>query len=95
MKFPAWLGNRYSLTLICFLAWMVFFDRDDIPSQWARHRQLEELKRSRDYYREQAILARHELDSMKTDPAVLERIAREKYLMKKDGEELFVITKDK
>lgn len=94
MKPPAWLRNRYALTLTCFVVWMLFFDRDDILTQWSRQRQLNELNRSRDYYRQQIVQARNELDSIKVDPAAIERIARERYLMKRDGEELFVITRD-
>lgn len=86
--------NKYILTLAAFLAWMVFFDREDLSTQWARHRQLVDLERSRDYYRQQIALARSELDSIKRHPAALERIARERYLMKKDAEDLFVITRD-
>lgn len=94
MKPPAWLRNRYALTLACFVVWMLFFDRDDILTQWSRQRQLNELNRSRDYYRQQILQARNELDSIKVDPAAIERIARERYLMKREDEELFVITRD-
>lgn len=86
--------NKYILTLAAFLAWMVFFDRDDLSTQWDRHRQLVELEESRNYYRQQITIARNELDSIKRFPAALERIARERYLMKKDEEVLFVITRD-
>ncbi|NDC79460.1 MAG: septum formation initiator family protein [Chitinophagia bacterium] len=94
MKPPAWLRNRYTLTLVCFVVWMLFFDRDDVLTQWSRQRQLDDLNRSRDYYRRQIVDARNELDSITVDPAAIERIARERYLMKRDGEELFVITRD-
>lgn len=94
MKPPAWLRNRYTLTLACFVVWMLFFDRDDLLTQWSRQRQLNELNHSRDYYRRQIVQARKELDSIIVDPAAIERIARERYLMKRDGEEVFVITRD-
>ena len=90
---PAWIRNKYTLTLACFVVWMVFFDRDDVVTQWSRQRQLDELERSRDYYKQQITLAQHELDSLKLDPAAVEKVARERYLMKKDHEELFVITR--
>jgi cell division protein DivIC len=94
MKPPAWIRNRYTLSLGCFVVWMLFFDRDDVLTQWSRQRQLDELKRSSDYYRREIVRTRGELDSVTVDPATIERIARERYLMKRDGEELFVITRD-
>jgi cell division protein DivIC len=94
MKPPAWIRNRYVLTSASFALWMLFFDRDDVFTQLSRQRQLDELNRSRDYYRQQIVQASKELDSIIVDPAAIERVAREKYLMKKDHEELFVITRD-
>ena len=94
MKPPAWIRNRYILTSVSFALWMLFFDRDDVFTQLSRQRQLDELSHSRDYYRQQIVQARKELDSIIVDPAAIERVAREKYLMKKDPEELFVITRD-
>lgn len=94
MKPPAWIRNRYALTMASFVVWMLFFDRDDVITQWSRQRQLNELNHSRDYYRRQIVQARKELDSIIVDPAAIERIARERYLMKRDGEEVFVITRD-
>ncbi len=94
MKPPAWIRNRYTITLTCFVVWMLFFDRDDVLTQWSRQRQLDELKLSSDYYRSEIARTRGELDSVTVDPAAIERIARERYLMKRDGEELFVITRD-
>jgi len=37
---------------------------------------------------------KHELELLKTNPETLEKYAREKYLMKKDNEDLFIITTD-
>ena len=99
MKFlshiPSFLKNRYVLTATGFVVWMLFFDsRDLITSHFRERRELLRLEESKKYYEQQISVTRRELDQLKTNPAVLERYAREKFLMKKDNEDLFRIRED-
>jgi Septum formation initiator. len=69
-----------------------FFDDRDIITTHFKHRQeLKQLRQSRDYYLEQIQLTQRELDQLKNDPALLEKYAREKYRMKKDNEDLYIV----
>ena len=89
---PAWLKNKYLLTTVGFVVWILFFDsRDFITSHFRERAELEKLEKSKGYYEQQITATRHELDALKTDPALLEKYAREKYLMKKDNEDLFLV----
>ena len=93
---PAWLKNKYFLTTVGFVVWILFFDnRDFITSHFRERAELMKLEKSKQYYEQQIAVTRHELDQLKTDPALLEKYAREKYLMKRDNEDLFVIKEDK
>jgi cell division protein FtsB len=96
MKFlthiPAWLKNKYLLTTVGFVVWILFFDaRDFITSHFRERAELVRLEKSKQYYEQQISSTKHELDQLKTDPGLLEKYAREKYLMKRDNEDLFVI----
>jgi len=55
------------------------------------NRELRELEKSRDHYITEITTTRKELEQLKNDPATLEKYAREKYRMKKDNEDLFVL----
>jgi cell division protein DivIC len=89
---PSWLKNKYLLTGVGFLVWILFFDsRDFITSHFRERAELSRLEKSKTYYEQQIAATKQQLDQMKTNPAVLERYAREKYLMKKDNEDLFLI----
>jgi cell division protein FtsB len=90
-RLPAWLRNKYFLASAFFLTWMLFFDHNDLFTQAARTHELSGLKTSKAYYREQIEKTRKEVESIRINPAALEKIAREKYMMKKDNEEVFVI----
>lgn len=88
---PSWLKNKYFLATAFFLSWMLFFDHNDFFTQAARTRELSQLQESRKYYREQINKTRADVESVRINPLSLEKIAREKYMMKKDNEEVFMI----
>jgi cell division protein FtsB len=87
---PAVLKNKYLLTLVGFAVWMLFFDRNDFISQLGRYQKLSELKTNTSYFTRKIETAKAELEKRKTDPSAYERIAREKYYMKKDNEDIFL-----
>ena len=88
---PAWLKNKYSLTLLVFVVWLIFFDHNDLFVQAERTSELKQLEKGRDYYTEQIQEMKKELSELDNDPASLEKAAREKYMMKKDNEDVFII----
>lgn|SRR5688572_17828965 len=89
---PSWLKNKFFLTGMGFLVWMLFFDTQDLVTTHIRQRQeLERLEASRAYYTTETGTIREELKLMESDPALLEKYAREKYRMKRDNEDLFII----
>lgn len=90
-QIPAWLRNKYLLTGVFFTVWLLFFDDRDVFTQLRHRRELHKLEESRDYYRQQIQTTRQELNKLKADPATLEKYAREKYRMKKDNEDLYLL----
>ncbi|MDQ6755918.1 MAG: septum formation initiator family protein [Bacteroidota bacterium] len=94
-KFPAWLHNKYLITAVAFLAWMLFIDRNDLPTQWKRVKELRTLEQSERTMNNQISDTKHELDLLKTNPSTLEKYAREKYMMKRDNEDLYIISTPK
>lgn len=87
--------NKYFLVSSIFLVWMVFFDRNDLFSQWEYHQQVSKLKQERDFYQKETAKVHQDLDELTSNKEKLEKFAREKYLMKKDNEDVFVIVKEK
>ena len=88
---PSWLKNKYMIALIVFAVWVMFFDRNDILTQTERRSELRDLQQSKAYYEQEISLTNKELRQLDSNPALLEKYAREKYFMKKPNEELFVI----
>ena len=90
-KIPAWLRNKYMITLLAFTVWMAFFDQNDLISQVKLRMELGQLQQDKTYFEEEIARTRDELEELLTDNEKLERFARERYLMKKDDEVVFVI----
>lgn len=92
---PSWLKNKYLLTATGFTVWILFFDnRDFITSHFREKGELLKLEKSKQYYEQQIATTKQELEQLKTNPALLEKYAREKYLMKRDNEDLFLIREE-
>jgi cell division protein FtsB len=87
--------NKYFLISTAFLVWMVFFDRNDLFSQYEYHQQVSKLEQERDFYQKETAKVHHDLDELNSNKQKLEKFAREKYLMKRDNEDVFVIVKEK
>ena len=91
-----YLKNKYVLTSIAFLVWISFFDRNDLITQYKLKNQLNKLYEEKAFFIEEIKKDSIELIELKTNPKSLEKFGREKYLMKKDNEEIFVVvTKEK
>lgn len=95
MKFkvsiPSYLKNKYALTAGIFIIWIAFFDQNNLITQYQYHAELNKLEEEKQFYQEELKVIQEDLHELQSDPKTLEKFAREKYLMKKDDEELFVI----
>jgi cell division protein DivIC len=87
----AWMKNKYLLAGAFFLVWMLFFDPKDISSGVNRWRKYKELQASEQKLVKQIENTRTELGQLKSNAQTIEKYAREKYWMKKDNEDLFIV----
>jgi cell division protein FtsB len=89
------LKNKYVIASIAFAVWMLFFDRNDIISQFSYRKQLNKLLIDKEYYQKEIEQNRIDMHELMSDQEHLEKFARERYLMKKDNEEIFLILPEK
>lgn len=90
-QIPAFLKNKYLLTGTAFAVWMIFFDRNDLFTQYERRRELRALEKSKEYYSGQIAKERKSLEELQNNPAAIEKYAREQYGMKRDNEDVFMV----
>lgn len=94
-QIPAWMRNKYFLTLLAFFIWMLFFDRNDLVSQVQLRMKLADYRDKKEYYEQQIKDVKREKQELLTNKDSLEQFAREQYMMKKDNEDLYVIVEEK
>jgi len=85
------LKNKYFLTTIGIVVWLLFFDKNDVFTQRDLITKLNKLESDRDYYIREIQNNRSDINELATNKESLEKFAREKYLMKKDNEDVFVV----
>jgi cell division protein FtsB len=83
--------NKFLLATTAFVAWMLFFDRNDVFTQMERKGELNRLKKSKTYFEKQIAENRRFSKDLQFNASAIEKYAREKYLMKRDNEDLFII----
>lgn len=92
-KYLKYTKNFYFLFTLFFILWMVFIDSNDILTQFKLGSKLKELEKQKEFYedRKEKILADRE--ELMINYELLEKFARERYLMKKETEDLYVVVK--
>lgn len=93
-KIPKYLANKYAFTGIVFIIWILFLDQNKVLTQIQYRMELHKLEEEKAFYEEEIRKTNMDLEDLKSNPKSLEKFAREKYLMKKDNEELFVIVEE-
>ncbi|RTY93416.1 septum formation initiator family protein [Flavobacterium sp. GT3R68] len=84
------LSNRYVLILLLFISWMLFLDNYSYLDHRVLNKQIDELEENKKYYQDE-ISKDHQNIKLLKNPDQIEKYAREKYYMKKDSEDIYII----
>ncbi|MFO7721901.1 MAG: hypothetical protein R6V49_01635 [Bacteroidales bacterium] len=86
--------NKYLLTTLAFIVWLMFFDGNNLISRYRVKKELRSMKHQKEYYLEE--IAKNEVirDQLANDLEKVEQYGREKYLMKRDHEDIFLIIEE-
>lgn len=88
-------SNFYIGTSLLFLVWITFFDGNDLISLVSNKIELIETEREISYFQRKVGEVNAERSRIMENPDACERYAREKFLMKKSDEDVFVIPQEK
>ncbi len=93
-KLPPFTKNFFFIATVFILFWMLFIDSNDLISQYQLRRKLSNLEKEKDYYIEKIEEVKKDREQLFSDMDKLEKYAREKYLMKKENEDVYVIVEE-
>lgn len=92
-KDKAWfkcISNKYIWVFLFFVTWMVFLDNYSYFEHRILDNQISELEDNKQYYQEEIKKDEQQIKQLK-NPEQIEKYAREKYYMKKDSEDIYII----
>ena len=84
------LSNKYVWVLLFFSTWMIFLDNYSYFDHRVLDNQIDELEDNKKYYQEEIKKDQENIKKLK-NPEQIEKYAREKYYMKKDSEDIYII----
>jgi len=85
------LINKFFLTTVAFVAWMVFFDSNNLLTRNRLQEKLDGLNLEKQFYLQEIKKDSILTNQIMNDTTQLEKFARERYLMKKEKEDLFLV----
>ncbi len=88
--FLKFISNKYIIVLLLFVSWMLFFDNYSYIEHRILNKELNELDDNKKYYKNEILKDKNNIKILK-NPNQVEKYAREKYFMKKDSEDIYII----
>ena len=84
-------NNKYIIATLIFAVIIIFVDQYNLFFQIKNLKKLNKAKDQIEYYENEIKSQQEILDNLHKDSALMERIAREKYMMKRDNEVIYII----
>ena len=84
------LKNKYLLVVVGLFFWLLYFDKNDVFTQFDLIKKCNKLNSEKEYYITEIENNKKEVIELQSNQKSLETFAREKYLMKRDNEDVFV-----
>ena len=91
LKIWPFLYNKYFVVTAAFLVYVLIFDSNNLATQLRLRRDLQKLQAEKQFYLDEIRKDKAAVEVLMTDERNLERFAREKYLMKRDDEDVYLI----
>ncbi len=92
-RFFRFVSNRFVLITIIFIVWMTFFDENSFLDTYELDQEIEKLEKDKKHYQSEILKDRKKIENLQTDEDI-DKFARERYRMKKENEDIYIIEYD-
>ena len=90
-KIPNYLKNKYLIAIVLFIVWITFFDNFNLIKQSKIKNNIKQLEENKKFYIQEITKDSSEYYDLLNDAEKREKFAREKFLMKKEDEDVYII----
>ena len=84
------LKNIFVIITVIFAIWMLFIDSNSLIIHRELNEDISDLENEKEYYRKEIEKDNKAIKELSTEEGI-ERLAREKYYMKKENEDIYII----
>ncbi|RFS23873.1 septum formation initiator family protein [Chitinophaga silvatica] len=91
IKLPKFVKNKFFIAAAAFVIWICFLDKINLMYQYQFRSEELKLEAQKAFFIKEIQQTKEEQQELLSSPEKQEKFAREKYLMKKDEEDLFII----
>lgn len=92
-KIPSYLKNKYVIIITLFIIWIVFFDNYNLIRQSKIKKEIKQLEENKNFYSKEIKKDSAEYHELLNSDEKKEKFAREKFLMRKENEDVYIIRK--
>ncbi|WCO02587.1 FtsB family cell division protein [Psychroserpens ponticola] len=85
-----YLKNIFVIIIIFFAVWMLFIDSNSLMIHHELNEDISDLENEKEYYNKEIEIDKKAIKELSTEEGI-EKLAREKYYMKKDNEDIYII----
>ena len=91
-----WRSVYFKYAVVCILGILLvgFLDENSLWSHFKNTQRIEELEREKEKYNADFQRDQAQIKELNKNPKAMEKIARERYYMKADDEDIFVLSDD-
>ncbi|WP_245966090.1 FtsB family cell division protein [Thermaurantimonas aggregans] len=86
-----WMRNRYVLSGVLFLIWMLFLDTHSLKIHYKLYKEIRQTRKAIEFYKSEIEKDKKLIEQLESNPDMLERFAREQYYFKKPTEAIFIV----
>ena len=86
--------NFYFLFFLSFILWMTIIDSNGFINRYRLSKKLSELNTQKEFYVKEINKVTLDKEKFESDEELLEKYAREEYLMKKESEDIFYVIEE-
>lgn len=94
LTIPKILRNKYGIVLLLFGSWMLVLDENNLWNQVKITREYNKVRKEMKFFEKEIASNTQGVKRLSDDPELLEKLARERYMMKRDNEEVYLIIPD-
>jgi len=91
LKIWGLVKNYYIIATLAFIVWISFFDTDNLVSQYAQRKEMNQLMQQKKFYTSEIQRMKNLSEALTTDMSAMEQYGRENYLMKRPGEDIYLV----